>query len=1296
MISSLRLIAILALLFIAAPLFGQRLHVSNVDASAFPTVRAKVFLEDRDHRWVNNLTASDFRVTEGGASRTVRSIACPPRLERKISLAISIDNSGSMNCPHGTVGHPVTLAIATARALAERLDLPPSEAAVQSSSGTPFIHQDFTTSRDKVLRAIDRVGIGSGDNFHELLLNSPMGILNIAATGRYKRVAIVLTDAWEQQLSNEDLAACKDLCARYDITFYAVIYSVPSASSQGVKNSLRELANATGGMIFDEVLNESAALDIALNISKILSGAEPCEIAWESDRVCAPVPRTAIVSVPSLGVSSTVTYSVPGERISRIESAPQILSYGGLPAGSGADLTTTITMRNMSGMVRTIRSTDPRFTIIDYGGSPPPFTLGDGESRTLRVRFTAADSGYAFGRIEMQTDLCTNYLIMQGGYAGVPPSIKTLRLTHPNGGEVFAVGIDTVITWEGIAPTDSVRLEYSIDAGATWRLITDAATGLRYPWTVPPTPSFRCLARATQLSRGMPSDSDLARNAIVLPGHNDAVRFLAWSPDGSRLAAVGDDTLRIWDPYSGTLYLALAGHAGVVLHCDWSPDGRRIVTGSTDRTAKIWDALTGELLVTLGGPVNFGAAFQKVKFSPDGRRVAVVGDQVVLVFDAVTGAQLARMGSSLGGVEAMWTRDGSRVIVAGFDDFVYVWDGVSPSYLYRSERLPASNFCAALDPTETTVAAGGYASAAVVDVATGKMTPLEPRHTMAVSSVSWTPDGSRLLTTGQDGEIKIWDASNWSLLLSYTGHGTIVNAGAYGPGGALVGSVGNRMAKIWDAATGTDLRQLVGHTSYIGSIAWSPNGARIATGSTDQTVRVWSLQSGVQSDLSDSLWAIVKPEVAALDVDLGTVLVNTSRDSVVSALVTNTGTIPAVIEEIRIEGGAAGDFMRYFGNPPRTILPGKVLPVEFRFHPTAVGPRVADLVISVGGDTLRRTIRGVGVAPMLSVQTPIIDFGTIDVETVKDTVAQGVLMNIGSVSVDITDTRMLGPDADQFEIIGGGGAFTLAPGEVRTMSLRFDPSLIGRTSGRIGFDYDGLGSPAIAVLFGKAVGGTVYIPDDSAAAGERIAVTLRLRGKIQNRLVKGGQRFNARVRVRQALLAPEGGEHPVALKDGYREIAIDGVWDGASDTLITIPMRALLGDVEQCGIDLLDFDWVDDNRVTLNAATQIEGGTFTLLDICREGGSRLYDEAGVAVALKVTPNPAAESFEVEYALAEDGRISIELFDIAGARAEKIIEGERAGGTYRERISSDHLSSGAYLLILRTPTQVVTRRIEVKR
>ncbi|HYM20162.1 MAG TPA: SBBP repeat-containing protein [Candidatus Kapabacteria bacterium] len=102
--------------------------------------------------------------------------------------------------------------------------------------------------------------------------------------------------------------------------------------------------------------------------------------------------------------------------------------------------------------------------------------------------------------ITQRTCWCIVFLLCAAQIASAQDSLKIIS---PDGGEKFFTGNDTVITWTGIPLTDTVKLEYSIDAGTTWILITDTATGGRYPWQVPGTVSGKCLIKVEQDSKSV-------------------------------------------------------------------------------------------------------------------------------------------------------------------------------------------------------------------------------------------------------------------------------------------------------------------------------------------------------------------------------------------------------------------------------------------------------------------------------------------------------------------------------------------------------------------------------------------------------------------------------------------------------------------------------------------------------------------------------------------------------------------------------------------------------------------------
>jgi len=142
-------------------------------------------------------------------------------------------------------------------------------------------------------------------------------------------------------------------------------------------------------------------------------------------------------------------------------------------------------------------------------------------------------------------------------------------------------------------------------------------------------------------------DADTGTEKLALKGLTGSVYSVCFSPDGKRiLTGSWDNTARVWDADTGTEKLALKGHTGYVFSVCFSPDGKRIVSGSWEldwqRRAlpgevKVWDAETGTEKLALKGHTN---AVTSVCFSPDGKRILTgSADRTARLWDADTGTE---------------------------------------------------------------------------------------------------------------------------------------------------------------------------------------------------------------------------------------------------------------------------------------------------------------------------------------------------------------------------------------------------------------------------------------------------------------------------------------------------------------------------------------------------------------------------------------------------------------------------------------------------------------------------------
>jgi len=348
---------------------------------------------------------------------------------------------------------------------------------------------------------------------------------------------------------------------------------------------------------------------------------------------------------------------------------------------------------------------------------------------------------------------------------------------------------------------------------------------------------------------------EFAGSELTLTGHTEGVNSLAYSPDGTRIVSGSyDKTLKVWDAATGQATLTLGGHTGCVYSVAYSPDSTGIVSGSGDNTLKVWDAATGQATLTLTG---HDSAVSSVAYSPDGTRIVSGSDDNTLkVWDAGTGQATLTLTGHTGWVYSVaFSPDGTRIVSGSEDNTLKVWDAATGQMTQTLTGHARTVRSVAYSPDGTRIVSGsGDYTLKVWNVATGQATLTLIGHTGWVTSVAYSPDGTRIVSGSDDNTLKVWDAATGQEMQTLTGHARTVRSVAYSPDGTRVvsGSDGTRIdtgsddniLKVWDATSGQATLTLSGHTGGVTSVAYSPDGTRIVSGSDDNTLKVWEAATG--------------------------------------------------------------------------------------------------------------------------------------------------------------------------------------------------------------------------------------------------------------------------------------------------------------------------------------------------------------------------------------------------------------------------------------------------------------------
>jgi WD40 repeat protein len=350
---------------------------------------------------------------------------------------------------------------------------------------------------------------------------------------------------------------------------------------------------------------------------------------------------------------------------------------------------------------------------------------------------------------------------------------------------------------------------------------------------------------------------------------------IAFSPDGTRIAtACLDRSVRVWDTGTGKPVASYPGHAAPVFSVSFSPDGKKLASASQDATVKVWDltAEPGVRLLSLNEREDQPAApsvswVGGLAFHPWGTELATAGlDQTLAVWNLETARPRVATTPAWGPLTAVhYSPDGRSLATASADRRIRIRAAESLQETMVLEDQNEGLVSFAFHPTGPIMATGGGDPLEVMHLPRGKESPIGrgPRsvrlwdlktgsplrtvtdHEGSIHALIFTPDGTRLISAGADGLVKISEPSTGRLVQKLPGHSGAVHALALRPDSRRLSSAGaDGTIRIWDLEEARCVRTLSGHSNWIQDLAFSPDGTRLASAGADRTVRLWDPEGG--------------------------------------------------------------------------------------------------------------------------------------------------------------------------------------------------------------------------------------------------------------------------------------------------------------------------------------------------------------------------------------------------------------------------------------------------------------------
>ena len=313
--------------------------------------------------------------------------------------------------------------------------------------------------------------------------------------------------------------------------------------------------------------------------------------------------------------------------------------------------------------------------------------------------------------------------------------------------------------------------------------------------------------------------------------------------------------------------------------------------------------------------------------------------------------------------------------------------------------------------------------------------------------------------------------------------------------------------------------------------------------------------------------------------------------------------------------------------------------------------------------------------------TSSIDFDTVEVGSYKDDTLR--LKNTGTAVIVINSVDEIAP----YKLIETKPALpaSLKPNDTLTAVFRFTPTDSLLYSANIVQNVSDTCNPQLHSLltgYGKitAAKSLVIIDSDSAQAGDKVKISLRLINS-ENLIQSGESRhFESKIRFNSTLLEPLF-ESDNVITNGERIITISDSISSPSGVMKEMEFIAGLGNAE-CTNMIIDTVIWQNRKVNI----ETKSGQFCLLNVCHEGGDRLIDPNSRMGMRRITPNPANDCIDITLSIIETGYSEIVIYNIIGEKVKTLFaDNVRTTGVRQLHSDISDLATGQFTIVFKTPT-----------
>lgn len=301
-------------------------------------------------------------------------------------------------------------------------------------------------------------------------------------------------------------------------------------------------------------------------------------------------------------------------------------------------------------------------------------------------------------------------------------------------------------------------------------------------------------------------DSATEVDAFEYPELPNIINAMDVSANGERAAASGNGSyLAIFDLAARAPQWVLVPKRtwGIMYQLNFSKEGKRIMSLGSDHPPTVWEVETGKMLRRFAEADRLGGS----ALSPDGDLVGVQKGKEAVIYQVADGA-IARTLEDKGFIARMKFSPDGKTLVGALEEGVGFWE-VATGKCTKVIPHPEKDFTTLAVHFETGRMACAYASGMIylLSLETGDVLASSSAHLKTIMSLSFSPDGNRLVSGSRDQLIRVWEVPSGQLLCTLRGHKADVTQVQFTPDGKQILSVGwDHTMRFWNG--GAESEQL--------------------------------------------------------------------------------------------------------------------------------------------------------------------------------------------------------------------------------------------------------------------------------------------------------------------------------------------------------------------------------------------------------------------------------------------------------------------------------------------------------